>query len=541
MATKAMNLFDYATINSTHSETFSTRSESSQQVRQTTRSLLLVAATGLGKTVCMGGLVRHWPIGRVMMLSHRFELNQQAKASFEAMCGEEVALEQASYHADRFGDRHRVVVASVQSLVSRYKGRKRVEKFDPNDFGLIMIDEAHRSAANSYRIILNHFKQNPACKIIGVTATPDRLDGVGLGCVFEDVVGNYDIRWGIENGWLVQPRQVFVQVDGLDLRNVRTKGGDLDERQLAKIVEQEENLHTMAKPIVDVANGRQAIVFAASVRQAHRLAEIIRDYHHELHGTVNSDTSVSLDGSLTPQDPRRQQIVRDFKSGRIRYLVNMGVATEGFDAPATSVIAIGRPTKSRALYTQMVGRGTRPLPGTVDGLAKSSDRIKAINESDKPDCVVLDFIGQSSRHKLICTADILAGTQEPQSVIDRAKRIAANKDFDGSTLDALREAREEAERAREARRAKPTTDVKYTLREAGSVWDMSTIPQVKVPGYLKGKAPTEKQQSMLKKLGFTTAQVDKMNPRSASAAIDHAINNPKTGFAKWLNNKKREQ
>ena len=536
-----MDLFDYVTTKSTHSETSSQPSVSSQPGHQTTRSLLLVAATGLGKTVCMGGLVRHWPIGRVMMLSHRFELNQQAKASFESMCGEDVALEQASYHADRYGERHRVVVASVQSLVSRYKGKKRVEKFDPNDFGLIMVDEAHRSAAQSYRIVFEHFRKNPDCKFLGVTATPDRLDGVGLGCVFDDVVGNYDIRWGIENGWLVQPRQRFVQVDGLDLSNVRTRGGDLDDRQLAKIVEQEENLHTMAKPIVDVADGQQAIVFAASVRQAHRLAEIIRDYHAELHGASGSDTAVSLDGSLTPQDPKRQQIVRDFKEGRIRYLVNMGVATEGFDAPATSLIAIGRPTKSRALYTQMVGRGTRPLPGVVDGVDDPQGRVEAIKASNKPDCTVLDFIGQASRHKLICTTDILAGKQDPDEIVDRAKRISANKDFTGSTLEALREAREQAEREREARRAKATTNVKYTLRDAGSMWDMATIPQVKVPGYMMSKSPTEKQQSMLKRLGFNTAQIDQMNPKSASAAIDHAINNPRTSFGKWLKAKKQEQ
>lgn len=476
-----------------------------------------------------------------MMLSHRFELNQQARASFGHVCDEDVALEQASYHADQWGNKDRIVVASVQTLVSKRRGKYRMEKFDPNEFGLVMIDEAHRSAAASYQRIVNYFKQNPNCRFLGVTATPDRLDGVGLGCVFEDVACNLDISWGINNGWLVQPRQMFVQIDGLDFSEVKTKGGDLDQQQLAKIVEMEENLHSMAKPIVDVSKGKQAIVFTASVGQAHRLAEIIRDYHHRVHGAVHRDTAVSLDGSLTPQDPRRQQVVKDFKNGSIQYLVNCGVATEGFDAPATSVIAIGRPTKSRALYTQMVGRGTRPLPGTVDKHPTAEERIAAIAKSDKPDCVVLDFIGQSSRHKLICTTDILSGENEPAEVLDRANKILKKKDFTGTTLDALREAREKLEAEREARRAKLTMGVKYQLRENSSVYDMASIPTVRVPGYLMNKKPSDKQRNMLLKLGFTLTQIGDMNPRSASVAIDHAINNPKNSFGRWMRDRKKEE
>jgi len=485
----------------------------------------------------MAGLAKHWPHGRVMMLSHRFELNQQARASFSSVCNEDVALEQANYHADQWGDKDRIVVASVQTLVSKRRGKYRMEKFDPNDFGLIMIDEAHRSAAASYQRIFDYFKQNEHCCFLGVTATPDRLDGVGLGCVFDEVACNLDIAWGLQNGWLVPPRQMFVQVDGLDFSQVKTKGGDLDQQQLAKIVEMEENLHSMAKPIVDVTQGKQAIVFTASVGQAHRLAEIIRDYHQRTYGAVNRDTAVSLDGSLTPQDPRRQQIVKDFKNGTIQYLVNCGVATEGFDAPATSVIAIGRPTKSRALYTQMVGRGTRPLPGTVDQFDTAEERLAAISASGKPDCLVLDFVGQSSRHKLICTTDILGGENEPPEVIERANRLLKKNDFKGTTLDALREAREKLEAEREAKRAKLTMGVNYKLREAKSVWDMATVPKVSVPGYLVKKPVTEKQRGMLIRLGFNEQQISEMNPKSGSAAIDYAIKNPRTSFGQWLNKK----
>lgn len=474
-----------------------------------------------------------------MMLSHRYELNDQAAKAFAYVCGEDVDIEQAHLHADKWGRKERIVVASVQTLNSRSRGKYRMEKFDPFDFGLILIDEAHRAAAASYRRVLDYFKANPAVKILGVTATPDRLDKVGLNVVFEQVACDLNIRWAVENGWLVAPKQSFVQIDGLDLRQVKTVAGDLDQNQLARLVEQEQNLHAMAAPIVDITGSdKQSIVFTASVPQAHRLAELIRDYHFRKFGVGGDRVAVSLDGSLNPQDPRRLAIVREFKSGEIKHLVNCGVATEGFDAPKTSVIAMGRPTKSRALYTQCIGRGTRPLPGVVDGLTDAEQRIAAIKASLKPHCMVLDFVGQSGTHSLVCTTDILAGDGEPAEVQERAKRIQSNPGFDGNALEAMVAAKEQLAQEREARRAKVTVGVNYKLVEAQSLYDMATLPQVQVPNYMKKARVTPKQKGFMLKLGFTSAQIDQMNPRSASAAIDHALKNPKNAFARWLQKQK---
>lgn len=535
-------LFDLETTNSTRSPMYSEPLEFGQQDRPTTRSSLLVAATGLGKTVMMAGLANHWPIGRVMMLSHRFELNQQAMKTFASLCGEDVDLEQASYHADRYGQESRIVVASVQTLNSKRRGKYRMEKFYPEDFGLIMVDEAHRAAAASYRRVFRYFGQNPECRFVGVTATPDRLDKVGLGNVFDSIGCDYNIAWGIENGWLVEPKQKFVRIEGLDLTAVRTRGGDLDERQLSKIVEVEQNLHEMAKPIVDVAGrDKQTIVFTASVPQAHRLAELIRDYYHREHGIYSNSLAVSLDGSLSPQDPKRRQIVKDFKENRIQFLVNCGVATEGFDAPNVKLIAVGRPTKSRALYTQMVGRGTRPLPGTVDGLSEKAERQAAIASSEKKHCVVLDFIGQSGRHDLVCTTDILAGDTEPDEVKERANVIAAKGDFDGTTLETIREAREQLAAEREARRAKVTMGVNYQLQDAKTLYDLSTIPKKAGLNYRTNQRPSDKQRSFMLKLGYTSTQIAKMNKSQANAAIDHAIQNPRTATGRWANKKKKEE
>ena len=513
-----------------------------QMDQQTMKSLLVVAATGLGKTVIMGGLARSWPNGRVMMISHRYELNTQAIKSFEWICGEDVDLEQAHFKADQRFDKTRIVVASVQTLNSTRRGKMRMERFDPEEFGLLLIDEAHRSAAASYRRVIEYMRQNPDLVVVGVTATPDRLDGVGLGCVYEKVSCNLDMLWGVKNGWLVSPRQVIVTLERLDLSQIRTVGGDLDEKQLAKVVMEEENLHGMAKPIVDFAGkDKQSIVFAASVAHAQRLSELIRDYYIRAHGPTDAPIAVSIDGSMNPQHPDRIRIVKEFKEGKIQFLCNCGVATEGFDAPNVRLVAIGRPTKSRAMYTQMIGRGTRPLVGVVDQLGMSvADRLAAIAASDKKHVDVLDFIGQSSRHKLVCTASILAG-DEPDDIVAAANRISSAKDFDGSTLDAIEEAKEAKRLEQEARRKKVTVGVEYRAREQSSeVWSLDEMPKTVTPGFLKHKRPSDKQTRMLTRLGFTTAQIEKMTVKEIAKNIDYAIRNPRTPFAKWLLEQKRK-
>lgn len=488
----------------------------------TAKSTLIVAATGLGKTICMAGLAESWPIGRVMMISHRFELNKQAKEKFEDFCGETVDFEQAGYEADQCSlhNRCRIVVASVQTLNSKRKGRYRFEKFDPNDFGLIMIDEAHRAVSPSYRRAVQHFQQNEDCCVVGVTATPDRLDGVGLGHMFETVACDYNIRWGIENGWLVPLKQKLVTVEGLDLSTVQSRRNevgesDLDSRKLAEILEAEQFLHEMATPIMEVAGDRSCIVFTASVSQAERLAEIIN--RHKPH------SAMSLDGSLPPVHPRRQELIKKFKEGGVQFFCNCSIATEGFDSPIAEVVAVARPTKSRALYTQMVGRGTRPMDGIVNDLLTPQSRKDAIAASGKPFCTILDFIGQAGRHSLVCTGDILAGENDPQDIIDAANRMAQKRDFDGDMIAALEAAREEARKAEAARRAKLTARAAYRLDDV-DVWSpMSMVPPRSVPGFSGSTPPSLKMVSALRKFGFTQQEIDAMNFKQAKSVISKCI------------------
>ena len=477
-------------------------------------------------TICMAAVANHWPIGRVMMISHRFELNDQARKTFESFCYESVDFEQGDFVADQcsISDRCRIVVASVQSLNSKRKGRYRFDKFDPNEFGLIMIDEAHRATSPTYRRAINHFLEgNSDCKLLGVTATPDRLDGVGLGHVFETVACDLNIRWGIENGWLVPVKQKFVQVDGLDFSSIKTKKNevgesDLDKKQLSELLESESMLHEIATPIVELTGSEPTIVFTASVSQAVRLCEIINRH--------KPGSAMTIDGSMPPMHPERQRLIEAFKAGEYQYFVNCNIATEGFDCREVSFIAMARPTKSRSLYTQCVGRATRFLTQTGIDEAEDStpdDRKRMIAESSKPHCTVLDFVGQAGRHSLICAGDVLAGDNDPPEIVEEARQISKKPDFDGTVLEAMELAREEARKREAARRAAVTAKAHYKTVDVETWSPSSWVPPRTIKGFEGVREPSVKMKAALKRFGFSTSEVDQMNFQQAKAMMSKCI------------------
>jgi hypothetical protein len=263
---------------------------------------------------------------------------------------------------------------------------------------------------------------------------------IGLGNVFDSVAYEYPIRRGIQEGYLCDIVQRAVYCADLDLSDIRTLGGDLAQGELEAALTIDGVLHQVAAPLVEQAGNRQTLIFTAGVQQAHALADVIAGYL--------DDTSkvAALDGT-TPRK-ERARLISGFRSGAIQYLVNCAVLTEGFDAPECACIAIARPTKSRALYTQMVGRGTR----TADG---------------KIDCLILDFVGNSGRHKLVTPLDVLAGKPIPPDVERETLGLIAEGK---PTEQALREAEERAiervraEAERRARAAKIRADVAYQTR-----------------------------------------------------------------------------
>ena len=242
-------------------------------------STLIVLPTGLGKTVVFSEIVRRMLPVRSMVIAHREELIFQAADKIARVAGVEGGIEMGEHRAESFfGRPPPYVVSTVQTQCSGGDGGGRMTKFLPNDFGLVVIDEAHHATGATYRRVIDYYRQNPNCRILGVTATPDRADEEALGQVFDTVAYEYQILDAIREGWLVPVRQQMVTVGTLDLSSVKTTAGDLNQGELAEVMEAERNLQAVAEPTVRICGERRAIVFATTVKQAERLAEIINRY-----------------------------------------------------------------------------------------------------------------------------------------------------------------------------------------------------------------------------------------------------------------------
>ena len=459
-------------------------------------STLIVLPTGCGKTIVFSHVAeRMRNRGRVMVLAHREELIWQAADKLERVTGAAPDIEMAEHQAGDswFGRGADVVVSSIQTQNAGRNGT-RMERFPPSEFGLLIVDEAHHVTASSYRKVIAHYRKNASLKVLGVTATPDRHDEQALGQIFETVAFDYELPDAIRDGWLTPIQQHAVHVDGLDYSAIRTTAGDLNGADLARVMEYEDNLHRIADPTFRIAAGRRTLVFAASLAHAERLTEIFNRHQPGCARWVHGGT---------PKEERRQ-IVRDYSAGIFQILVNVGVATEGFDSPGIEVVAIGRPTKSRSLYAQMVGRGTRPLPGLVDGEPNADERRLCIASSRKPQLEVLDFVGNSGKHKLVSTVDTLGGNRD-EAVVARARAAVESAGRQGLPADAAEELdraeREIAEEAERARRKNLRARANYSTTQVDP-FDVLQVQPWRERGWDKGKEPSEKMRAFLERQGI---------------------------------------
>jgi superfamily II DNA or RNA helicase len=455
-----------------------------------------VLPTGTGKTITFADIVRRRFPGRTLIVAHRQELIHQARDKVERTTGLSTGVEMAEQRTDLqsglWGQGPTVVVTTVQTQTAGGDGGGRLRKFDPLHFDTLIVDEAHHAAAATYRRIIDYYKANPRLRILGVTATPDRADEQALGQVFESVAYDYEISDAIADGWLVPITQRIVEVSSLDYSEVRTTAGDLNGADLAKVMEEERNLHGIATPCIDLLGRRRAIVFCASVSQAERLAEILNRHRSGMASWVCGKTS----------DDKRRWLLQQFQAGDIQVMCNCGVLTEGFDDPGVEVIVMGRPTKSRSLYAQMVGRSTRPLPGVVDGPATPDLRRAAIAASAKTACEVMDFVGNAGRHKLVTSADILGG-KYPEETVEAATSQArkSQKPVDMEELLARIEAEREAKaRAEAATRMRLIAKARYTGQFVNP-FDAFALSPVRVRGWHEGKALSQKQHDLLVRQG----------------------------------------
>lgn len=465
------------------------------------QSALLVLPTGGGKTVIFADVIRRVHPQRAIVVAHREELIFQAKEKIQSITGLRCEIEMgdlaASIHESVRPD---VVIATVQTQISG-NGTKRMHRFPPDSFGLLIIDEAHHAVSPSYAQVMDHYKQNPDLKILAVTATPDRLDEKKIGKLFGPPVMDYEINDAIDDGWLVPISQRMVRVDYLDYTDVRTTAGDLNLGDLEKVMMAEKTLQGIAGASLEIIGERRSIVFTVSVDQARTCSEIFNRHR--------CGCSAMVCGA-TPKEDRRH-ILREFAMGNIQIVCNCGVLTEGFDDCGVECIVMARPTKSRALYSQMVGRATRPLQGVVDGVEPAGKRKICIAASEKPSCEIVDFVGNSGRHKLITTADIL-GANDSDEVVERALKKVKQGNIAKRMDMVLAEARDEIEEEKrkeidrrrqleEARKSRVVAKVRYTST-AINPFDVFDLKPVHMRGWDEGKQLSEKQRSLMRRQGL---------------------------------------
>jgi superfamily II DNA or RNA helicase len=492
------------------------------QAFEKSQSVLNVLATGLGKTIIFSHIAKEFmKSGRILVIAHREELIRQAHEKLEAICETKPEIEMADQWANRGFYKTDLIVSSVQTQNAGRNGG-RMNDFDPNDFSLLIIDEAHHAPAQSYLRVIDYYSQNPNLKILGCTATPDRADELALGQIFDTVAYEYDIKDGISDGWLVPIEQQSVFVKGLDFSECRVTAGDLNGKDLAAIMEYEETLHGIATPCVDLCGNRKTLIFAASVAHAERLAEIINRHK------PNSARYVC---GTTPKDDRKQ-LFKDYRANRFQFLVNVGITTEGWDEPGVQIVVMARPTKSRCLYTQMAGRGTRALEGVLDGIDEADDRKRAIRESDKDHLTIIDFVGNCGRHKLVTSADVLGGRYSDEIVEQAKKNIeekSAEKPVDVATELQIAE-QEIKKRHREQEEALVRDKIKarahYSTAKVNP-FDVFDLEPHRERAWHKGRQPTMAQAECLKKAGVDIAGLSFSH---AHQLIDELIQRQKKGM-----------
>jgi ATP-dependent helicase IRC3 len=332
------------------------------------RRPLVALPTGTGKTIIFAYLIQQRP-GRALTLVHRDELIRQAVDKLRIVAPD---LTIGIVKAERDDVDAQCVIASVQTL-SR---EARLTRLTP-DFDTIVVDECHHAVAESYRRVLEFLGafEPDGPLTLGVTATPVRGDDVGLDAVFQEIVYQETILEMIAAGYLCDLKAMQIRL-AADFHGLHTRGGDLIEGELEDLLMEANASEHVARTYREHALGRKALLFTPTIATAQAMADTLRR---------DGIAAEALSGK-TPLD-ERQAMLRRLKSGETRVIANCAVLTEGFDEPSVESIIVARPTKSAALYTQMIGRGTRLYPG-------------------KADCLILDLVGATTRHDLMSVASL---------------------------------------------------------------------------------------------------------------------------------------
>jgi len=430
---------------------------------------LIVLPTGCGKTFVFAELARLLGLPTLVMV-HRDELIHQ---TIRTVCELWPTATTGIIKADRHEDYGDVVVASIQSL-----GLKRLERIPKDRFGVLIIDECHHVPAPTFDRAFAYFD---AGYKLGVTATPERLDGKGLAKWFgNEPVYVYPLIQAIREKHLVDIVQYQIETE-TDLDTVSTRMGDFAEGELAEAV----NTHARNRAIVQAfrkrGGSRRAIVFAVNLSHAHNLA---------LEFSEAGFASACVSGRMALEE--RRDWLHRFAAGRVQVLVNCEILTEGFDDPDCSCIIMARPTESRAFYTQCIGRGLR----------------RPKHNHEKRDCLILDITDNCKRHKLITVTSLLGAKRKSAEGISITEVLA-------------QEEREEKERQERVWEESCNGIVKWRLKSVCPWPELPSLDGYRATRNWHNDDASEKQLQALAGFGLKIARY----PTKGEAAylLDQAI------------------
>lgn len=339
---------------------------------------LIVLSTGLGKTITGLGLAKKRG-GRTLWLAHTEELVTQPERACGLVWPE---VTRGIVKAERNEYMRHVVFASIQTA----QREERAARLALQGFSFVVVDEAHHGLSAGYKYLLNELGcfRDGGPQLLGLTATPERGDNGALEDVFQGVVFQMGIKSAIDGGYLVPPTVVERRI-AVDLDAIATSHGDYGQTQLSKALLQSNIVGEIVAGYEEhIAGKRKTLIFVISVEQAQLVARALCERGYRF-AAVSGET---------PKDDRRR-ILAQLKSGELQGVANCMVLTEGFDEPSIDAIILARPTQSKPLLIQKVGRGLRLFP-------------------NKQDCLVLDMVGVSKRNTLVQAAVIFGEKEESE-------------------------------------------------------------------------------------------------------------------------------
>jgi len=376
--------------------------KSARETWKNDRSALVVLPTGCGKTIMalsVAAAAREKNF-RVLWLAHRQELLTQPAKAFKAVWPD-LASDSGIVQANRNDADAGTVFASIDTVRNPRRLDGILQHGSPM---LVVCDEAHHSMAKSWQNVLNRIDEAADKKPfrLGLTATPERTDGKHLGKMWQ-VAYSYSMLDAIDEGYLVPIKSVTEYLEGLDLSEVAGTG-DYNAEELGRALLKASVVEHTVEALNRNAKDRKVLLFTATVEQARLTSDALSEAGWRS-DWVSGETSAE----------KRNQVLSSFEAGNLDVICNCAVLTEGTDLPIADCIVVARPTRSKPLYIQMVGRGVRLAPG-------------------KEDCLVIDLAGATEEHDLI-QAPVLVGLLKEDR---RRQRAGESPLVNGSGKDPLK-------------------------------------------------------------------------------------------------------